>query len=59
MSEVTVAPGQSVAAGAPVGKLADGGRSGSELYLELRRSGTPVDPAPWLQGGNGQASATP
>ena len=59
MSEVTVAPGQSVAAGAPVGKLADGGRSGSELYLELRRSGTPVDPAPWLQGGSRSAAATP
>lgn len=59
MSEVSVAPGQSVAVGTPVGKVADGGRSGSELYLELRRSGTPVDPAPWLQGGNGRQAATP
>ncbi len=59
MSEVSVAPGQSVAAGTPVGKVADGGRSGSELYFELRRSGTPVDPAPWLQGGSRTASTTP
>lgn len=59
MSEVSVAPGQSVAPGTPVGKVADGGRSGSELYLELRRSGTPVDPAPWLQGGSRTASTTP
>lgn len=48
LGEVTVAPGQSVAAGTPVGKMTDGGRSEPELYLELRRSGTPVDPTPWL-----------
>jgi len=59
MSEVSVAPGQSVAAGTPVGRVADGGRSGSELYLELRRSGTPVDPAPWLPGGSRASAATP
>jgi len=59
LGEVTVAPGQSVAAGAPVGKMTDGGRSESELYLELRRSGTPVDPAPWLGGNGTQQAATP
>lgn len=59
LSEATVAPGQTVAAGAPVGKAADSGRSGGELYLELRRSGTPVDPAPFLAGTGGQAAATP
>jgi septal ring factor EnvC (AmiA/AmiB activator) len=59
LSEVTARPGQSVAAGAPVGKTADGGRSGTELYLELRRSGTPVDPSPWLPGGNRRTAATP
>lgn len=48
LGEVTVSPGQSVAAGTPVGKMTDGGRSDPELYLELRRSGTPIDPAPWL-----------
>lgn len=45
LSEATVAPGQSVAAGAPVGRM---GKSGGELYMELRLNGAPVDPAPWL-----------
>jgi septal ring factor EnvC (AmiA/AmiB activator) len=45
LGEATVAPGQSVAAGAPVGRM---GKSGGELYLELRLNGAPVDPAPWL-----------
>jgi murein hydrolase activator len=45
--------GQSVAAGEPVGAMpnwepgASGGRPG--LYLELRRDGQPVNPAPWLR----------
>ena len=63
LGEVTVAPGQTIAAGAPIGRMARGGGTGngeSELYLELRRSGTPVDPAPWLRSnGTGVASATP
>ena len=59
MSEVTVGPGQSVTPGTPVGRVAEGGRSGSELYLELRRSGTPVDPGPWLPGGSRASAATP
>lgn len=58
LGEVTVSPGQSVAAGTPVGRMSDGGRSEPELYLELRRSGTPIDPAPWLSEGTQQA-ATP
>lgn len=45
LTEATVAPGQSVAAGAPVGRM---GRDGGELYMELRLNGAPVDPAPWL-----------
>ncbi len=63
LSEVTVAPGQTIAAGAPIGRMASGGGTGNgeradpELYLELRRSGTPIDPAPWL-GGNGAGVAT-
>lgn len=50
--------GSSVTAGEPVGRMAQtgaGGGSGtkgagpaSELYLELRKDGAPVDPAPWL-----------
>ena len=48
LAEATVAPGQSVASGAPVGRMADGGRSGGELYLEVREDGAPVDPTQWL-----------
>ncbi|MFN0116423.1 MAG: murein hydrolase activator EnvC family protein, partial [Paracoccaceae bacterium] len=40
--------GTRVLAGEPVGILGEGeGRRGS-LYLELRRSGQPVDPRPWF-----------
>jgi len=64
LGEATVAPGQTIAAGAPIGRMARGGGTGNggrgdpELYLELRRSGTPIDPAPWLKArGAGVASA--
>lgn len=50
LTEATVAPGQSVASGAPVGRMTDGGRSEPELYLEVRRNGAPVDPGRWLSG---------
>lgn len=52
LTEATVAPGQSVASGASVGRMADGGRSDPELYLEVRRNGAPVDPGRWLAGGS-------
>ena len=55
LTEATVAPGQSVASGAPVGRMADGGRSEPELYLEVRRGGAPVDPARWLTGASRRA----
>jgi septal ring factor EnvC (AmiA/AmiB activator) len=45
LTEATVGPGQSVAAGAPVGRM---GKTGQDLYMELRLNGAPVDPAPWL-----------
>ncbi|MEJ0018739.1 MAG: peptidoglycan DD-metalloendopeptidase family protein [Acetobacteraceae bacterium] len=45
--------GQSVAAGEPVGVMPgwEPGGSGSRpaLYVELRRDGQPVNPAPWLR----------
>ena len=37
--------GRTVAAGEPIGRMSD---AGSELYLEVRRGGEPVDPARWL-----------
>lgn len=45
--------GQSVAAGAPVGWMPNGKESPSELYLEVRERGEPVDPAHWLTAGTG------
>jgi septal ring factor EnvC (AmiA/AmiB activator) len=50
LDQVTVQNGQSVAAGAPVGRLANGARSSSELYMEVRENGAPVDPARWMTG---------
>lgn len=44
----SVTVGQSVAAGQAVGWMPDGGKSTSELYLELRDQGSPVDPTRWL-----------
>lgn len=44
--------GQRVLAGEPVGVMAAGGGAASVLYVEIRRSGQPVDPAPWLLSDN-------
>lgn len=51
--------GSTVQAGEPIGRMAGdtaareedrrGGPSAPELYLELRKDGAPVDPAPWLK----------
>ena len=48
LDRATVGIGQSVAAGSPVGWMTDGRQSPSELYLEVRERGVPVDPAKWL-----------
>jgi septal ring factor EnvC (AmiA/AmiB activator) len=48
-----VAPGQSVASGQAVGWMPDGRQSTSELYLEVRDQGSPVDPARWLKKNSG------
>jgi septal ring factor EnvC (AmiA/AmiB activator) len=42
------ATGQSVAAGEPIGRMADDAATPTDLYLEVRRDGDPVDPARWL-----------
>lgn len=49
LDRATVGIGQSVAAGAPVGRMPDGRQSPSELYLEVREGGAPVDPERWLR----------
>jgi septal ring factor EnvC (AmiA/AmiB activator) len=49
LDRASVATGQSVAAGQAVGWMPDGRQSTSELYLEVRDRGSPVDPARWLK----------
>jgi len=48
LSEATVAPGQSVASGAPVGRMGNAGKSPSDLYMEVRQGGAPQDPTRWF-----------
>ena len=48
LDRASVEIGQSVAAGAPVGWMPGEKQAPSELYLEVRERGTPVDPARWL-----------
>lgn len=57
MGRISVVPGQAVLAGEPVGVMGEArvasamafgdGNAGPELYVEFRREGKPVDPAPW------------
>ena len=57
MARISVATGQSVLAGEPVGVMGEArvasasasgiGNTGPELYVEFRKDGKPVDPAPW------------
>ncbi|MER9294905.1 murein hydrolase activator EnvC [Mesorhizobium sp. M0621] len=57
MSRISVATGQSVLAGEPVGAMGEArvastsvsknGNATSELYVEFRKDGKPVDPTPW------------
>ncbi len=57
MSRISVAPGQSVLSGEPVGAMGEAriasvstqpaGNAEPELYVEFRKDGKPVDPAPW------------
>jgi len=43
------APGRTVVAGQPLGRMAGAGGPAPELYFELRKNGAPVDPARWLK----------
>ncbi|MBL8581277.1 MAG: murein hydrolase activator EnvC [Rhizobiaceae bacterium] len=56
MSRISVAQGQSVLAGEPVGAMGEARLASSgtpeddaavELYVEFRKDGQPVDPSPW------------
>jgi len=46
LRDVRVQAGETAAAGAAIAIMPDA--SAPELYVELRRNGTPVDPGPWL-----------
>ena len=48
LAQATVAVGQSVAPGQPVGWMPDARQTSSELYLEVREHGSPVDPGRWM-----------
>jgi septal ring factor EnvC (AmiA/AmiB activator) len=48
LERTSVEAGQSVAEGQAVGWATDGRQSTSELYLEVREQGSPVDPGRWL-----------
>jgi len=62
MDRISVGPGQSVVAGEPVGIMGDHRLASSvviddsdtapSLYIELRKDGRPIDPAPWWALGN-------
>jgi septal ring factor EnvC (AmiA/AmiB activator) len=49
LGQVDARPGRIVKAGEPVGRMAPAGQP-TELYLEVRKNGAPVDPALWLKG---------
>lgn len=57
LDRATVGVGQSVAAGEPVGSMANDRKSATDLYFEVRDQGRPTDPARWLaQTGTGRSS---
>jgi len=49
LAAIYAEPGQSVLAGEPVGEMPDDGETAPDLYLEIRRGETAVDPEPWLR----------
>ncbi len=53
LERTSVQAGQSVAEGQAVGWTADERQSNSELYLEIREQGSPVDPGRWLNKKSG------
>jgi murein hydrolase activator len=62
LARISVALGQTVVAGEPIGAMSeariasaagmDGTNAGPELYVEFRKDGSPIDPAPWWAGRN-------
>jgi len=64
LGRIDVSPGQVVALGEPIattgnadpGGPAPSGNAGPVLYVELRRHGQPINPAPWLAASDGKVS---
>ena len=48
LAQASIGVGQSVAPGQAVGWMPDARQSSSELYLEVRQAGVPVDPGRWM-----------
>ena len=48
ISHIDGVVGQWLLSGEPIGRMADGGTPNPILYVELRRSGEPIDPLLWL-----------
>ena len=50
LSNVDGVVGQVVLAGEPIGRMGTSqqGNESGKLYIEFRRNGVPVDPAPWF-----------
>ena len=50
LAEVTIQPGDSVNTGSPLGTVGDtGSLRGTQLYFEIRKDGTPLDPMTWVR----------
>jgi septal ring factor EnvC (AmiA/AmiB activator) len=45
MDRIDTSVGQEVLAGEPIGQMKE---NNSDLYIEIRKDGQPVDPAPWF-----------
>lgn len=51
LDEIQVQVDDVVLAGQPIGTVGEtGSLAGPSLYFELRKGGSPIDPAPWLEG---------
>lgn len=48
LGQTFVQQGQAIAAGEPVGLMPLNGTPEPEIYIEIRKDGTPTDPTPWL-----------
>ena len=51
MADSYVSVGQTVKQGEPVAKMAERAASEPELYMEVRKSGQPMNPAKWMKRG--------